>query len=42
MPSGLKKFLKKNDETLKDLDYINLTKKYGFMFDLNLKDSEHF
>lgn len=41
MPLDLKQFLKKNDETLKDLDFINLTRKYSETFDLNLKENEH-
>ena len=40
MPLGLKQFLKKNDETLKDLDFINLTKKYSEIFDLKLTENE--
>lgn len=40
MPVNLKNFLKKNDETLKDLDFINLTIKYGKIFNLNLSNDK--
>ena len=40
MPHKLKKFLKRNTEPLKDLDFMMLSRKYKELFQLKLSDDD--